>query len=291
MIKWIGLLLALVVIAACGGGGGGGTGGGPSGATLSGRVFQVQTGGAPNPQASVTAGGATTLTSAANGSFSLVVPAGTTSISVDTKTAQGVFTFTIPAVTGDTEIGDLWIGPEKVRVTGRLVNAGNLQPVAAAQVTFGGHTALTNADGIFNLTNVAYSSANQTAFWGIQGLARKSNFLTAAFTAQNKTAVNGVVTIGDVFITPTDDIDPPPSPFNLWGRISPAATAAGTVVTLKQNGNSLRTYTVGDDTAYFFWVTPGTYTLSYQKGNSTAPDQTVDIRVQNEVVRRDVTLQ
>jgi len=290
-MRWIALLLALLVITACGGGGSG-TGGGNQNATISGRVLQVTTGGPANPAATVTSAGATTTTAAGDGSFTLSVPQGTTSLSVNTNTAQGTFTFNFPPASGDVVLGDLWVGPERITVRGRVINSSNNLPVQNALVSFAGQTDTTDADGFFSISGVAYSSANQTAFWGIHGLIRAPGYLTGDFILQGLTASNGILTIPqDLLLNPTDDTDPPPSPFNLWGRVSPAGQAEGTLVTLKQNGTALRTYTVGADQAYYFWVEPGTYTLTFAKNSLSAPEQTVTLNTQNEVIRRDVTLQ
>src|SRR5688572_10897098 len=118
------LLVLLIALTGCGGGGGGNTGGG-TGATITGRVLRVDTGGATNPPASVQVGSRSTLTSVVDGSFSLAVPPGTTSVLVDTQSSLGVFTFTFPAASGTQDVGDLWVGPEKVTLSGRVLDSTN----------------------------------------------------------------------------------------------------------------------------------------------------------------------
>jgi hypothetical protein len=281
--------LALLIVGCGGGGGGGGTTGGGM-ATAVGRVLNVETGGPMNPAASVQIGANSVLTSLQDGSFQLPAPTGSSSLTVDPLNAWGVFTFATVALSGTTDVGDLWVGPQRVTLRGRVLNSTNLQPVAGAQVTFAGRRGTTDAQGRFALTQVAYSNQTQTAFWGIVGSVRAAGFFRTDFTASPNTAIQGTVTVNDILITPTSDTEPPPPPFNVWGRVGPSADAPGTLVTLKQNGTAVRIYNVGSDTSYYFWVEPGTYTIEFVKGNLTA-QSSVTLTAPNEVIRRDVTLQ
>lgn len=280
------LIVAIVVIAACGGGGGGGTA--PT-ATLVGRVLSIETAGGTTPASSVKVGTASVLTDA-TGAFQLTVPAGTTSVVIDTRSAWGTFTYTFPAASGTTDLGDLWVGPGKVQVKGRVLSSATQLPIEAVVVKFAGRSATTNVNGQFTLNDVAYSQATLTAFWGIVGNATRTGFFRTDWTASPNQAIASVVTVGDILLTPSDDINPPPLPYNLWGRVSPTATAPGTIVTLKEAGVAIRITTVNNDSSYFFWVNPGNYTLEFQKGALTG-NATATINTPDEVVRRDVTLQ
>ena len=122
----------LAVVLGCGGGVGGG-GGGPQ---VLGRVLNVETGGPTNPRSSVQIGSESTLTSASDGSFTLAAALGTSSLSVDTLSAFGVWIFSFPPISGTTDIGDLWVGPEKVAVTGFVRNAATNDGIAGATVVF-----------------------------------------------------------------------------------------------------------------------------------------------------------
>lgn len=279
--------IALVVLAGCGGGGGGtgGSNGGASGSVV-GRVLSVQTGGPVSPAATVQVGSNTSSTSTADGSFTVDAPTGSTNLIVDTHNQFGVWNFTIPAVNGTVDAGDLWVGPEQVTVTGQVVSSADNLPVAGATVSFAGRTATTNAQGIFSLSNVAYSSSTQTAFWGIVGTATASQFFKSDFSAAPAVANNGIVTVNDIVLTPLSDDDPPPLPGNIVGRVTPLAQASGTVVTLKDNsGNAVRTFNVGPSGGYSFWVSPGTYTLEFQNGTLTAPTQSVNLTATDQVFR------
>ncbi|MGJ8491259.1 hypothetical protein ACSFB2_13645, partial [Glaesserella parasuis] len=73
------VFLGLVLLLAGCGGGGGGVTANTGNATLTGRVLDVNTGGAANPAASVQVGSSSTLTDVTTGAFALSVPALTTS--------------------------------------------------------------------------------------------------------------------------------------------------------------------------------------------------------------------
>lgn len=287
-MKKLAFWLLVAVILGCGGGGGGVA---TSTVTLTGRVLDMRTGGKPGSQVSVQAGSASTLTSTADGSFSLVAAAGSSSVILDPLSNGGpVFTYTFTAGSGTLDLGDLWIGPAQVTVSGRTVDQQTGEAIPGATVEFAGRVATSDASGVFSLLRVAYSPTSQAAFWGVQGQASASGFIPTTFTTEPFTAVDGTVSIGDVRLLASDDITPPPGPVNLWGVVSPTSSAPGTSVTLKQGSTVVRTLTVGTDARYGFWVEPGTYTVSFINGALSAPDETVTLTTTNEVIRRDVAL-
>lgn len=286
------LPLALALLAGCGGGGGGGGGGGST-VQITGTVRNVLTDDAPNPQAQVeTADGKhTAVTSQSDGTFSISVPAGTTTLLVDTHTdTGGVFTFTIPAAASGQDVGFLYVGPEKVTVTGTVRDGTNNNPVPNATVSFAGTSGVTNANGVFTLANVAYSSDDPTYFQGIEGTVNASGYFANSFTVGGAVAVSGVVAVDDIPLVPSNGTNPPGSPYNIYGKVSPSAEAANTTVTLKQGATTVRTTVVGSDGYYYFWVPAGTYTISFANGSHTAPDQSVTLTQSNQVVEKDVTL-
>ena len=296
MKKLSSFLAAVLLILAIGCGGGGGGGGGGGNATLIGRVLSVVTGGPLNPASSVQlpGGSPSTVASLADGSFSLAnVPNGTTQAQVvPNQAGWPLFTFNFPPASGPTVIGDLWVGPEQVTLRGRIVDSTNAQPIANADVSFGGQTGKSGIDGVFNLDGVAYSSATQTAFWGIVGTARANGYFKTDFNAAPnvKDGLN-VVDIGDVLLTPSNDPNPPGPPYNITGRVLPIGASTGTIVTLKLGGIDQRVYNVGNDGKYYFWITPGSYQVTFQKGAQTAPTQNVTLTQPNETVTvPDVTL-
>jgi|GEM_PF-945596 len=283
------LISCAAILLGCGGGGSsGGTTGGQ--ATITGIVLNVETGAATNPQSSVQVGSAHVLSSATDGSFSLAVPAGTTTVTVDTMSAFGVFTFAIPAVTGTQDVGDLWVGPSKVTVAGKVIDAATNAPVSGATVSFAGVNGVTAADGTFSLPGVAYPTSNFASFFGIVGNVRSPNYFANTFSTQPNMAVNGVVTVSDILLTPLSSNTPPPAPYNIWGKITPTAIAGGTTVTLLQNGTAVRETQADNTGAYYFWVPAGTYTITYVNGSHTAPTQSVVLTSNSDVVEKDVVL-
>ncbi|MBX3119848.1 MAG: hypothetical protein KF784_12340 [Fimbriimonadaceae bacterium] len=289
MRTWLLLLAAislLVVAFGCGGGGGGG-----GSATLTGRVLNVVTGGPPNPASSVQVGQTSVFTNAADGSFNLTVPKGTTGLLIDTLgLGFGAFTYTFAGANGVTDVGDLWIGPEKVSVQGTIRNASNSNPISGAQVSFAGRNAVTDASGNFILTNVAYSSATQTAFWGILGTAKATGFLKTDWSTQPHTASSGIVDVGDILMTPLSDPNPPPAPYNIWGIVSAPGGAPGSIIRLKLSGVDVRVFNVGADGKYYFFVNPGTYTVVGEKGASTSSPQIVTLTAPNQVIQANVSI-
>lgn len=290
---WISVVAILAVLLGCGGGGGGGGGG----TTLIGRVLSVATGGPLNPagQVQLPGGNPSTTTDLSDGSFSLGgVAAGTTQTEViPNQLGWPNFTFNHTAASGQTVIGDLWVGPEQVTLRGRTVDALTNNPIPNADVSFGGQVGKSDGTGVFNLTGVGYSSETQTAFWGIAGSAVKlgeylrTDFSAAPFIKDGSNVVN----IGDVLLTPQGDSNPPPTPYNITGRVLPVGGSIGTIVTLKQGSTNLRIFNVGNDGRYYFWITPGTYEITYVKGSQSAPTQNVNLTQPNvPVTVPDVTL-
>lgn len=286
MVRLFFTFLAATIVLACGGGGGGG---GVAQATLKGRALSIETGSATNPKSSVQVGSTSVITED-DGSFELRVPTGATSATVDTRSSWGTFTYTFPPASGTVDVGDWWVGPSKVAVEGRVVSSVDGSALEGVVVTFAGRQGSTGSNGRFRLTNVAYSAATQTVFWGIAGTATKTGFFATQFSTQPNKPIAGTVTVADIVMTPSSDIDPPPTPANIWGRITPSLEAPGAVATLKQGGTPVRVYLVGNDATYRFWVQPGTYTIEIVKGSLSA-SASATLTTADQVVRKDVTLQ
>ncbi len=283
------LIVVLLAAVGCGGGGGGGS----VPATLVGRVIDVQTGGPPNPAANVGVPGAPSVaTSLADGSFVVSTNAGASQLLVTSQIGYPSFTFTTSPASGITDVGDLWVGPSKVSVHGRALDSSTSLPITAASVTFGGGRTTSAADGTFNVPNVAYSATTQAAFWGILGNVQATNYFDQGFTAAPNLAVGGVVSVGDILVTPSNNSNPPPSPFDIVGRVLPVGTSSGTVVTLSLNGTPVRQFDVGADGVYTFWVAPNATAYVVTFSHPTTPtSQNASVSAQNVVVHvPDVTL-
>ena len=283
----VGLVLAcaLAICSSCGGGGG-------AGSTITGNVLEIETLNPPSPAVTVQSSSGTTTTALADGSFTVSAPLGSTTVTVVSAGADGAFTFHFPATTmASTNIGDLYIGPQKVTLTGKVLKAADQTAVPGALVSFAGQSGTTDSTGTYTMAEVAYSSTNNAGFYSLTGTVQATGYVNATFsTAPNVPDANNVITLPSILLSPTSDPNPPGDPYNLWGVISPAAKAAGTIVTLKLHGTPIRQYTVTDTQQYYFWVTPGTYVLSFKNGTLTATDQSVTISATDDVERRDATL-
>lgn len=259
----------LCLIAGCGGGGGGtGGGGGGTTVTILGRVIWIVNGGAVSPAATVRIGTVSTTTNAADGGFNLDVPAGATSLTVST-TVSGVpiiRTFAFPAAAASTDLGDLFIGPEEVSVTGRAVSSASGAGIGGAKVTLGGRSATAGADGRFTVAGVAYSSTSQAVFLGLQGVASATGYFSGFF-APPTGAVGGVVAVGDVPLVPTGGITPPPLPTNLTVTVTPAG--AGSAVEVLSGVVVIRTQTADASGKAYFWLPAGSYSVRAAKGAQT----------------------
>jgi hypothetical protein len=276
-----------LVLAACGGGP-------PSSIRITGRVLDISTGGPTTSASSVQSSTITVNTSVIDGSFIGGGKKDEAQLLVSAPSLLGypVFTYSFPPLKQtQNDVGDLWVGPQQVTVRGIVQNAADNSPIPNAVVRFGGQFATTDNTGTFNILQVAYSNTNTSGFLGLSGRVEATNFLANEFTAGGNTAVSGIVNIGVVLMSPLSSSNPPPTPFNIWGIISPSNLASGTIVTLKDTGGTpVRRFTVGVDARYQFWVQAGQYSLEFVNGTHTAPTQNVTLNNNSDVIRRDATL-
>jgi hypothetical protein len=203
-----------------------------------------------------------------DGGFAFDIPAGSTSTTV-TATVGGapvIRTFTFPAVSAATDVGDLYIGPEEVTVTGRVSDAGTGGGLAGATVKMAGRSAVSGADGRFSIPLVAYASSASAVFLGLQGEASQSGYF-ASFFSPGGLPVGGTVDVGSVALSSAGGDDPPPPPSNI--RISVGPDGAGAVVELRSGSTIIRTGVASGSGAASFWAPVGTYTVRAVKGART----------------------
>lgn len=284
------LLLALMgaslAVTSCGGGGGGGG----ANVTITGIVLDVETGAPTNPQSSVQAGSGSVLTSAVDGSFSLGAPSGTSSLTVDTNSAYGAFTFTIPTATATEDVGDLYVGPNKVTITGTVVDASTNNPVPGSTVNFGGVIGVTDSNGNFSLANVAYPKSNFAAFQGITGSVRNPNYFAGTFNLANASLNGGSIDAGTILLTPLSSSTPPPAPGNLYGSITPASLGANATVIVSLNGSPFRETSADTTGAYSFWLPPGTYSVVATNGSHSSNPTPVTIASTTDTHKLNITI-
>lgn len=285
------LLGALFVVAGCGGGGGGGNGGG---ITLSGTVLAVGTGLPTNPAATVVAGGASGQTKLSDGTFAISVPVGTSSVAVSATGFQTI-SYTFAPLSGSRDIGFLFIGPQVIRVTGKVVNSQDSSIVAGASVAFLAQTTATDSSGTFDLPTVAY---DPNGLVQLVMHVEKAGFIPRDVPI-NDPVIGGVMNVADIQLAPESDPNPPPGPANIYGFVGPANDGSAVLVTLvKRSDQSIVSQFVtgtlinGPGNEFVFWVPAGQYTLKFEKPFGTSRGQTdVDLVDVGTPVRKDFTLQ
>ena len=271
----------------CGGGGGGGASGGTIAVT--GTVSDVVVG-VPNPAAQVSApGAAATSTSTVDGSFTINVPSGTTTLTVmwEGGTSPVPFTFTFPRITAAEQVGPLFIGPDKVTVTGSVIDSTTLNPISGAAVTIGGVSGTGASNGTFSIPGVAYSPSS--SFASLPGTITATGYITQNFEPGSALVTNSTVSVGQIGLVPSNG-NPPGTPYNLWGRVSPLKNSPGATVTLSLNGAPYRQTTVGSAGTYYFWVPAGTYTITVSQTGYTAQPVTATLTSTSQILEEDVTL-
>ena len=258
------LAVTTLLAIACGGGGGGS--GTVKTVTVSGSVLLIDTLKPTTPPSTVAISSKSVLTDATAGSFGITVPSGPTSATVtyvpSTGTAQ-VFNYTFPAVTVDTDLGDLYVGPNTVTVSGRLVDSATAAAIVGGTVTFAGRSAVSASDGSFVLPSVAFPLTNLSGFLSLPGSGSASGYFNQSFQA-NSTVVANVISVGDVAMVPSGADTPPGLPADAIVSVTPATS--GTTVTVLNGSSSLTTATTDASGHVQFWLPVGTYTLQATQG-------------------------
>lgn len=262
--------LAALVMAGCGGGGGGGS------VTLTGRVLLVGTETAPNPAATVLSGGSQSTTNVGTGNFTLQVSDSAVTLTVRT-TGLPEFQFTLPALTpGQTvSLGDLYVGPTKVAVQGRTVDALDPDlPVAEAVVKLRGHSILTASTGQFTLNDVAYDADGLSE---VPGSAERPTGTPAYLLQQfflETPPVNNVIVVPDIALAPETGGTPPPPPGNVTGRVTAGLNnPIGTRIDIFQPPDAtipMRSQFITANTGVFgIWLAGGTYRITFTLNTGT----------------------
>ncbi|MBL8087150.1 MAG: hypothetical protein JNM85_03650 [Chthonomonas sp.] len=295
-MKWIGALLLTLVLVLAGCGGGGGGGGTTSFVNLTGVVTYLSTGAPPSPQATIQAGSRSTKSNASDGSFVMSAASGTSSIVILFQVPGGgtqTMTYTFAPATGDLDLGELFVAPETVTVTGKALAAADSAPVPGATVRFAGRSTTTDSSGTYTLTDVAFDSTALAAFLSLEGTVIKSGFFPATLSA-NAGPSSGVVTIDDIFLSADIGVEPPGTPSTVDGTVTPGVVGGtGTVVQLVHSGTVIRSVTVGSNGKFGFWVPVGSYILraSNSASGKSSGDVTVVLTSPTDVVRPTLTLQ
>lgn len=286
---WFIALIAtfVAILIGCGGGGGGGA----VTTNVLGAILWIETGAPTNPATTVRVGDFSAPTDLGTGGFSVTALIGATSLTATYAPAAGtpiVRTFSFPALTGSTDVGDLYIGPEEVSVAGRLVDSAAGNAIPNGRVSLAGRSATAGADGRFIIPGVAYSSTNLTVFLGLQGTAQATGFFTTSFSPPSG-AVGGLVDVGDIVMVVEGGSTPPPLPFNLTGSVLPANLGPGARVEVLSGATPIRTQFANGTGNFSFWVPVGSYTIRATQGAATGSSPVNIVNV-NQTVTVNVTV-
>ena len=262
----IGVFCAFAIgLTGCGGGGGGG---GPisNPVTVTGTVLSADS--ASIPTASVKIGGQT-VTTDANGKFTIAnVAAGTTTGSV-TATGEMPLTLTLSLkANAANDLGTLYLSNVgySATVTGRVVKStgGIVTPVGGATVTIANATTLSKTDGTFTLSNLPVGLGGNP---GVVGKISAAGFEDKALTADNLQfpLAAGANPIGDqiIALSSGSSLNPPTAPYTIKGVVTVGGLPTANVsITLATGGISLGSTTTDATGTYTFWVVPATYQIT-----------------------------
>lgn len=267
-IFWLWLALFAWLLTGCGGGGGFGS------VVIQGRVALVGTGNAPNPPATVHAGGASTQTNPQEGTFALRVPPDTTRLTVEAP-SYPLYVFNLPPLITDqvNDLGVLYVGPEKVAVQGRIVNALDQKPVGGATITLlGQRTLSSDTDGKFTLNEVPF---DREGILDAEGQIEKTGFVPQRFLVDTP-PIDGIIQLGDIVIAPESEGNPPDVPGNVRGivRVAGDSNPIGTLILIYSPPNAespLETEVVSQSSgAFALWLLPGQYRLVFSQSGRQA---------------------
>ncbi len=271
--KGVCLLMPLVLgvlLAGCGSGGGGGSSSG-SGVTVSGSVLLVETNQPPSPGAAVNIGGQTGTTSP-TGSFTLTtVPSGTTSGTIS-ATGEQTLTLALKLTAGQiNNLGTIYLSASgyTASVTGTVVSSGTLgqtSPVSGATVTIGGQSAVSAADGTFSIASLPVGlGADPTV---PIGNVQAAGFVNKPVLTQFPLAA-GSNPLGSIVLGAPIGSSTPGSPYTVYGFVKSGGSPVSTSVSITPTVGPLIAHTDPTTGEYYFWVPPGTYTVTELSKNVT----------------------
>lgn len=272
---WLALFGAVCGLLGCGSGGGSNNGGGGGNAALHGRILLVSTSAQPAPTTFVEIGGTQGQASDSDGQFNLAgISATATVLTIRNVNGSGAEQFrrtlTVQLTGGQTtDIGVVYISDQgyTANISGRVVTQVDsvFQPVAGAKIVISGVKAVSGVDGKFSMTGLPVGLGSLPG--ALLGDVRATGFEIKTIVSETlgPPLVAGANPIPDIIISAPIGSTPPP-PFTITGKATVQGVAqAGVNINLKAGAVDLGSVTTDSAGAYFFWVVPGTYTITASK--------------------------
>jgi hypothetical protein len=222
------------------------------------------------------------LSDAVDGFFSINAPSGNLTLTVTYTPTGGspiVRSFPLGIVTSDVDLGDVYIGPEEVAITGFVVDSTTSTAISGATIKMAGRFATTDSNGIFTLTGVAYSSSATSVFLGLQGEISANSYFTTLFSP-NTVPTGTLLDVGQLSMTPIASTNPPPLPTNLRVTVSP--NGSGATVVVKSGAVPIRTGIADPSGVAKFWLPVGSYSVEATKGTQSGTNTIGILNVNSE---------
>jgi hypothetical protein len=179
------------------------------------------------------------------------------------------FTTTLTANNGGgpVSVGNWWLSTTgyTANVTGTIEMQGTGTVIKGATVTIAGISTTTASDGTFAINGLPVDLGDQGG--ATCGQIAYDNSTTAISTDQLQfPLVQGSNPLGILYFTSPVSTTEPGQPYDITGAvtINGSAPASGTSIEilLNQNGNTVGSGGTDSTGAYYFWVVPGTYTIT-----------------------------
>jgi hypothetical protein len=247
---------------------------------VTGTVLLAETN-APVTDATVSIGGQATQVDQ-NGNFTLSdAPSNATTATITSASAK-TRTLAIALTANQTNaLGSIFLSTTgyTATATGTVVTQDTSQPVGNATVNIAGTITQTATNGTFTLTNLPVDLGSIAgAPIGVvtaPGFADKPIQAPFVFQAGNNALGNIVIA------SPVSSTTPLP-PYTITGTVTVNKTpTAGITVSLSSGATKLGSTTTDNTGTYYFWVVPGTYTVSATHTGAAAKQVTVTLQSLN----------
>lgn len=292
------VVIGILAIAGCGGGGAG-----TPPATVTGNVYLIDGSGAkvvPVPAATVSAGGGT-VTTDANGAFTLMGISSTATQITIKATGYKDLVQALPVLKPSTtlnvtnNLGDIFLSGTgyTASVSGTVVRADTQAVVPGAVLRLNGLFATTSASGAFTISGLPVGLGGSLTPVGlITASGYQDKPLVIDLPLGDSTPPNAVNILGIIPIAPPVGTIPG-SPFDISGIVTVQGAVDNSTVSvtlLNQGGATVSSMTTAADGAYSFWAIAGNYTLTFQRVGYTPKQSPVTVTRPDTPVSVNITL-